>query len=292
MLQLRSRREAQWISRSVASRPATTGGHRLGRRALVALAALTGLLASTASVSGQPAGAKPDPAASEWRPWVLSSPKELQIAPPTEQASDLQQLHSLANQRDPATLERIRFWDFWSPSHRWNEMLTDISVANPLGTGQASRAFAMMHVAIDDALTAAWDAKYKVNRKRPSEIDNTLAVAVAVPPTPSYPCEDSVAAGAAAAIIAHVYPKEAQRVMAAAEEASRSRVVAGVVFPSDAQAGLDLGRKVAEHVIAYAKISDTKWSGSMPSGPGYWKGENPGGVNDVEWKTFALTEGK
>ena len=98
-----------------------------------------------------------------------------------------------------------------------------------------------------------------------------------------------MAAGAAAAIIAHIYPKEAQRVMAAAEEASRSRVLAGVAFPSDVQAGLDLGREVAERVIAYAKISDTKWSGSMPSGPGYWKGENPGGVNDVEWKTFALT---
>ena len=42
-------------------------------------------------------------------------------------------------------------------------------------------------------------------------------------------------------------------------------------------------------MIAYAKISDTKWSGNMPSGPGYWKGENPGGVNDVEWKTFVLT---
>jgi hypothetical protein len=289
MLQQRSRREAQWISRSAASCPTTTGRHGSGRRALVALTALTGLLASTASVSGQPANASSDPAASGWQPWVLNSPKELQIGPPAEQAPDLQQLHSLANQRDPATLERIRYWDFWSPSYRWNEMLTDISVANPLGTGQASRAYAMMHVAIDDALTAAWDAKYTVNRKRPSEIDNTLATAVAVPSSPSYPCEDSVAAGAAAAIIAHIYPKEAQRVMAAAEEASRSRVLAGVAFPSDAQAGLDLGRKVAERVIAYAKISDTKWSGSMPSGPGYWKGENPGGVNDVEWKTFALT---
>ena len=198
MLQQRSRREAQWISRSAASCPTTTGRHGSGRRALVAVTSLIGLLASTASVSGQPASASSDPAASGWQPWVLSSPKELQIAPPAEQAPDLQQLHSLASQRDPATLERIRYWDFWSPSHRWNEMLTDISVANPLGTGQSSRAYAMMHVAIDDALTAAWDAKYTVNRKRPSEIDNTLAAAVAVPASPSYPCEDSVAAGAAA----------------------------------------------------------------------------------------------
>jgi anti-sigma factor RsiW len=109
MLQQRSRREAQWISRSAASCPTTTGRHGSGRRALVALTALTGLLASTASVSGQPASASPDSAASGWQPWVLSSPKELQIAPPAEQAPDLQQLHSLANQGDLATLERIRY---------------------------------------------------------------------------------------------------------------------------------------------------------------------------------------
>ena len=265
------------------------GNTRRGKLAFVAVAALLGLIASTASVNGQSGGASPSVVASGWRPWVLSSAKELQPPPPPDQAADFQQLQGLAKQRDPAALERIRYWNAWSPSRRWNEILTDISVAEPLGGGQGLRGFAMMHVAIDDALVAAWHAKYDFNRKRPSEVDQALAAAISVPPSPSYPCEDSVAAGAAAAIIAHVYPKEAQRVMAAAEEASRSRVLAGVVFPSDAQAGLELGRKVAERVIAYADISKAKWSGTIPSGPGYWKGENPGGVNDVHWKTFAIT---
>ena len=89
----------------------------------------------------------------------------------------------------------------------------------------------MMHVAIDDAMTAAWDAKIKLNRKRPIDVDNTLNAAVAVPLSPSYPCEHAVAAGAAAAVIAHIYPNEAQRITAAAEEASRSRVIAGVGIP-------------------------------------------------------------
>jgi PAP2 superfamily len=285
MLQEHSRPAAQWTSRSAAPRTTCTRTSRFGT---APLAIVIGLLASTATVSSQPSSGSLDPNASSWRPWVLNSTRELQIAPPAEQASELQQLHAFAKQRDTAALERIRYWDFWSPSHRWNEMLVDISAATPLGTSAASRAFALLNVAIDDALTAAWEAKYTHNRKRPSEIDNTLAADVAVPPSPSYPCEHSVAAGAAAAIIAHVYPKEAQRVTAAAEEASRSRVLAGVVFPSDAQAGLELGRKVAERAIEFANISDKKWSGTMPSGPGIWKGENPGGVNDVEWKTFAM----
>jgi hypothetical protein len=249
-----------------------------------------GLLAATSfPVSGQPSGGSAAARAGSWQLWVPESAMDLPPPPKIDEAAELKELQSLARQRDPATLERIRHWDFWSPSYRWNEMLTDIAIANPVPTDTASRAFALLHVAIDDALTAASDTKEAQGRRRPTEADPTLTVAVALPPGPSDPREHAIAAGAAAAVIAHVFPKEAQRVAAAAEEASRSRVLAGAVFPGDAQAGLDIGRKVAERVIAYAKLPDTKWAGTMPSGPGFWKGENPGGVNDVEWKTFALS---
>jgi hypothetical protein len=278
----------QRTARSVALGRRSPHVNRSRRVPLAIIMTALGLLASTASVNSQPTSGLPE-ASGSWRPWVLNSTKDLLVAPPVDQASELQQLHSLVRQRDPATLERIRYWDFWSPPYRWNEMLVDITVAHRVPGGAALRAFALLNVAIDDALTVAWDSKNTHNRQRPSDLDVTLPVAVAVPRSPSYPCEHSVAAGAAAAIIAHVYPQEAQRVAAAAEEASRSRVLAGVAFPSDAQAGLELGRKVAEQAIAYAKLPETKWSGSMPSGPGYWKGANPVGVDEVEWKTFVLT---
>lgn len=288
MLQEHSRRAAHGTPHPLTS---FCGFADLGRSRPGALATFTvvlGLLAATLPARGQPSGGVSPSNSGSWQPWVLKTLGDLPAAPPADRTAELQEVRSLARQRDPATLERIRYWDFWSPSYRWNERLTDIATANPLPTSAASRAFAMLNVAIDDALTAAWASKRAHDRKRPSEVDSSLDVAVMIPPN-SDPCEHSAAAGAAAAIIAHVYPKEAQRVMAAADEASRTRVLAGAVFPSDAQAGLELGRKVAEQVIAYAKIPDTKWSGTMPSGPGFWKGENPGGVNDVEWKTFALT---
>ncbi len=97
-----------------------------------------------------------------------------------------------------------------------------------------------------------------------------------MPQSPSYPCEHSVAAGAAAAVLAHLFPKDAARFAEAADEASRSRVMAGVVYPSDAKAGLELGRSVAAQVIAAMKLDDTKWSGPVPEGPGLWKGTDPG----------------
>jgi hypothetical protein len=46
-----------------------------------------------------------------------------------------------------------------------------------------------------DALVVAWGAKYAHNRPRPPKEDPTLDPAVAVSPSPSYPCEHATAAG-------------------------------------------------------------------------------------------------
>jgi membrane-associated phospholipid phosphatase len=233
-----------------------------------------------------------EPGAGGWRTWVLASGKELRLAPPPDvqaTATESQELRTLAGQRDAAALERIRYWDFWSPAYRWNETLTDTRVAQNLGGPDGIRAFAMLNVAIYDALIAAWDSKYAYNRRRPGEADPQLVTALPTPRSPSYPCEHAVAAGAGSAVLAHLFPKEAQRFTEAAEEESRSRVLAGVVYPSDARAGLELGRAVAARVIAYLKLDETKWAGTVPVGPGLWQGKEPVGIDEMRWKPFVLT---
>ena len=232
-----------------------------------------------------------DRSAGQWKTWVLASGSELRLTPPPDAAAtvaELQQVRTLVSQRDAQVQQTIRYWDFWSPSYRWNDLMTDISGANPIPGGGAMRTFAMLNVALHDAMIAAWDTKYAYNRRRPGEVDAQLSTAVPTPANPSYPCEYSVAAGAAAAIIAHIYPKEAQRANVAAEEAARSRVIAGVAFPSDTKAGLDLGRAVAARVIQKMRVAESKWAGTVPAGPGLWKGTNPVGVNEVTWPLFVL----
>ena len=261
---------------------------------LIASALLSALLTSCATnVPPQmpPAAPSVDRSAGTWRPWVLASGQELRLpAPPdaSATAAEMDQLRALATQRSPAMQERIRYWDFWSPSHLCNETLIDISSANPIPGGAAMRMFAMLNVAMNDAMIAAWDTKYTYNRPRPAEFDTRFRSLVATHRSPSYPCEHSVAAGAAATVIAHIYPKEAQRVSGAAEEAARSRVMAGTVFPSDTKAGLELGRAVAGRVIDRMKADGGKWAGTIPTGPGLWKGTNPVGVDEIGWKLFVL----
>ena len=240
-----------------------------------------------------PPGARAvDPGAGAWRTWVPGSTKDLRLPPPPDAqatAAELQQVRALAGQRDAAALVRIRRWDFWSPAHQWNDVMTDISAVNPIPGGSGIRGFAMMNVAMHDALVSAWESKYAHNRRRPGELDSGLTTAVAAPRSPSYPCEHSVAAGAAAAVIAHIYPKEGARVAALAEEAARSRIQAGVAFPSDTKAGLELGRAVAARVIAHMKVDGGKWTGTVPTGPGLWTGTNPVGVDEVQWPRLVLT---
>jgi hypothetical protein len=78
-----------------------------------------------------------------------------------------------------------------------------------------------------------------------------------------------------------------------AEEAGRSRLVAGVAYPSDVAAGVELGRKVADLVIDRAKTdgSDVPWTGSVPVGPGKWTGTNPAEPRMGAWKPWALASG-
>jgi hypothetical protein len=225
-----------------------------------------------------PVWAAIEPGAGPRRPWVLTSGRALRLPPPPDEQStavERRELKRLMAEDDAEKLESIRYWDVGSPAHRWNEMLTGMGVRVDTGSAAGIRAFALLNVAIHDALVAAWDSKYAYNRRRPSEDDGQLAPEVPIPRSPSYPCEHAVAAGAAAAVLTHLFPGDAERFERAAHEAAWSRVMAGAVYPSDARAGLALGRTVAARVVEYAKTNAAGWARQAPPGSGLWNASEP-----------------
>jgi membrane-associated phospholipid phosphatase len=165
------------------------------------------------------------------------------------------------------------------------------NVGNPAVVVAPWRNWAYLGVAMYDATVAAWNAKYRYNRRRPSEVDPTLVTVIANPATPSYPSEHAAVAGAASAILAYFYPNEADAFTVLAEEAARSRLLAGVDYPSDYFAGLELGRAVAARVLERAKAdgSAAPWTGSIPQGPGYWNGINPITPTAGTWRAWVLS---
>ncbi len=129
---------------------------RLFALSLVWLVAVGGCATDSHREAGS-STASLDPTAGAWRTWVLAAGHEMRLPPPPDAAAtsaELQELRALMTQRDAAEQERIRYWDFSSPSQRWNDVLTDINAASPLPGGESFRAFAMLNVAIHDALWA------------------------------------------------------------------------------------------------------------------------------------------
>jgi membrane-associated phospholipid phosphatase len=256
------------------------------------LGAAGGVARTAASPVGQSAGPI-EPRAGGWKTWVLQSGDELRPPPPPTGAAataEVAEVRALLAQRDAAA-ERIAYWDAGAPGYRWNE-LAMVRVLKAPSLVRGYRTLALLNVAINDATVATWDAKYAYNRPRPNVTDPALPTALPVPQSPSYPAEHAAAAGAAAAVLTHLFPDGAAEFAAQADEAAQSRVVAGLHFPSDVRAGLELGRAVAARVIERAQGdgSDATWAGSVPEGPGLWRG-TPAEPAMGTWRTWALASG-
>lgn len=202
--------------------------------------------------------------------------------------------------RDAATRDQIGFWDSGAPGYRWNAILADELARHNLAGATTSRHVALMEVAIYDATIATWDSKYAYRRPRPGVVDPSLATALTTPRSPSYPSEHAAVAAAAARVLAHLFPDDSQALVARATEAARSRELAGLQYPSDTAAGLELGGKVADLVIERARHdgSELAWSGGVPTEPGKWTlarypaGTAPLGPLFGSYRTWVLTSGR
>lgn len=229
-----------------------------------------------------------------WKTWILPNASSVTVPPPPDEAAtraELGWVKDIAAENDPRITEQIKYWDAGSPGYRWVDFVTNRFLAGtPVGAPNQLRPYTYVSIAIYDATIAAYNAKATYNRKRPSELDPSIRTRVAVPRSSTYPSEHAAAAGAAAAVLAYFLPGESAALQALAEEAGRSRLYAGTEFPSDYAAGLDLGRRVADRVIARARAdgSDTIWDGVIPTGRCMWTGANPGNVTARNWRPFLL----
>jgi membrane-associated phospholipid phosphatase len=234
-----------------------------------------------------------EPRAGTWKTWILSSGRELRAAPPGDAAATADEISWLKDfMAEAGSNERgqVAFWDTGSPGMRWLELVEERILDGRIALPNAVRPLTLLNVAIYDATVAAWDSKYTYNRARPSERDPRIIPLLPVPASPSYPSEHAVAAGAAEAVLSALYPAEATLYHNMAEEAGRSRLYAGVHYPSDVIAGLELGRAVGRKVMEYAATDGftTPWAGTVPTGPGLWVGTNPFFANAPGWKPFVL----
>jgi membrane-associated phospholipid phosphatase len=243
-----------------------------------------------------PAAAQEGAKVGNWKTWVIASGSEIAVPAPPADISDqtkveLDQLRQFQALRSPTLGRVIDFWNAVPTTQRWTDATFTLMRQGGLNPVRQLRVLAHVHAAMYDAVVTAYHAKYAYNRKAPSALAPDLKVAVATVEEPSYPSEHAAVAGAAAGVLAAFFPKEAAPLAAMAQEAANSRLLAGANYRSDVEAGLTLGRAVAEKVNMRATTdgSDAQWTGTVPTGDGLWVGTNPLEPLAGTWKPWMLT---
>ena len=172
---------------------------------------------------------------------------------------------------------------FWNGSIQdyWNEIAQTAALAHSLTTAESARMFALVNLSLADSVIAFYDAKYTYNFWRPvtairdaalvnnpdtTPDPNWLPEVGNTTPDPSYPGAHAVISETAATVLISLFKRDkfqfnvTSEVMpgtersftsfsAAAEEATLSRVFAGVHFRADLTIGQELGSDVADFVV-------------------------------------------
>lgn len=205
-----------------------------------------------------------EPLGGEWRPWVLASGGEVEPPPPPRYGSaqfgrEVDEVRRVARTLTAAQKALAERWNLdrgtVTPAGVWNHIAVDLAKQAGLTEAETLRMLAAMNVAIHDAFIACWHAKYKWWTVRPISViqekyDASFRSHLITPPFPSYVSGHASASGGASAVLAHFVPAKAAWLSAQAEEAAESRLLGGIHYRIDNQAGLDLGRAVGARVIA------------------------------------------
>lgn len=279
------------------------GGMKTSRRIAVAgaMLAASGVLALGCGDSDdERSGPSAEPSAGSWNTWVLRSPGAIRVPPPPREGSaaarrDEDRMRAARNERTASEERAEREFGADPAVKPWLERAMAFVAERAKDPPAASRAYGLVSVAMEDAAVAAWYWKYRYDRK-PLEGKSSVMRA----PDPSYPSEHAAIAGAASRVLEYAFPEQPKaRLEEQAEDAARSRVTSGANLPSDADAGLELGRRVADRVIAYAKRDGftRKWNGKRPRGFGYWAPPPGSTAQPVQplagtWRTWAIENGR
>ena len=154
------------------------------------------------------------------------------------------------------TAEQRRVANFWNdglnsytPPGHWNRFAKETAVKYKLSPVRTARVFAYMNMAIVDAGISCWDAKYYYHYPRPIQSIPGFKTILGTPNFPAYTSGHSTFSGAAAEVLSHFFPAEADQYKKWAEEAAMSRIYGGIHYRFDAEIGLSQGKKVASYSV-------------------------------------------
>ena len=232
------------------------------------------------------------PAVPHWgkrKTWIMDRPDQVRPGPPPSLTSetwarDYNEVKALGSknstQRTPEQTAMARFWEATAPAVYW-------PVARSVATGPGrdvtdnARLFAVAAMAMDDALTAVFDAKYTYNFWRPitairnGDMDGNPATApepgwapfIDTPMHPEYPCAHCIVSAALGAVlVAEIGAGPAPKLSSASstaggavrswasvsdftQEVALARILDGVHYRNSTEVGTAMGKKIGELAV-------------------------------------------
>jgi len=222
-------------------------------------------------------------------PFALSRADQFRPGPPPPLTSDayaraLNEVKGLGQDGSSIrTSDQTVIGRFWGGAiqNYWNEIAQTAAVTRGLDIPRTARLFALLNLSLADTVIAFYDAKYTYRFWRPvtairaADLDNNpkteadpnwLPLPTNTAPDPSYPGAHASISGCAAEVLDSVFGQDHLKLdvtsevlpgvvrsfngfLAAADEASVSRIYAGQHFAFDESTGRRLGRKVARFVV-------------------------------------------
>ena len=221
------------------------------------LATFAPIAGSLASATSRTLGSS-DPAT--WTPFVLTSASQFRLAAPwpnnsVQTARELRRLETLQAERTPAIRAMVRRWNTGPATFPWTQEALNMILVHrpPAFPTRTARIMTLLHVAMYDAVIAAYDSSDTYHRPHPYSLDKNLSPMFKNTGS-TYPDVNSAIAGAAESMLTYLFPDEPPSTFTAmADQATKSRLYAGVNFPSDVKQGRDLGHYVAAMVINYGE---------------------------------------
>ncbi|MGC4035137.1 MAG: phosphatase PAP2 family protein [Chitinophagaceae bacterium] len=154
------------------------------------------------------------------------------------------------------TREHYRIVHFWAdgvgtytPPGHWDAIAAEDFITENYSEVRWARNMALLNMALMDAAIVCWDTKYFYFNPRPTQMNPAIKTLTGIPNFPAYISGHSTFSGAAATVLSYLIPDNASKYMAMAQEASLSRVLAGIHYPSDCSVGLQVGKNIGNYAI-------------------------------------------
>ena len=133
------------------------------------------------------------------------------------------------------TRERIAIVHFWAdgvgtytPPGHWDAIAAEDFIKENYSEVRWARNMALLNMSLMDAAIVCWDVKYFYFNPRPTQLNQEIKTSTGIPNFPAYISGHSTFSGAAAKILGHILPANAQAYSDMAKEASMSRIYGGI----------------------------------------------------------------